>query len=84
MNHICKKCLLLEAGEKKSFETVKAYIDNLDADLKVSEAEYKKRLSHCLDCESLISGMCQKCGCYVEIRAVLKSKGCADFDNGKW
>lgn len=26
----CKRCLLLEAGEKASYKTVSDYIDNLD------------------------------------------------------
>ncbi len=84
MNQECKKCLLLEAGERKSFETVKDYIQNLDTDLKVDDLQYKKRLSRCLSCDSLISGMCIKCGCYVEIRAALKNKSCADYDDMKW
>lgn len=80
----CKKCLLLEAGENKSFETVKAYIDNLSDDLKVSNELYEYRLSHCKKCDQLISGMCLKCGCYVEIRAILNNKECANFDDKKW
>lgn len=81
---VCKKCLLLEAGEKKAFEGVKDYIETIDSSLKVDTALYKKRLSHCKRCENLISGMCLKCGCYVEIRAVLKDKSCPDFDNKMW
>lgn len=84
MLHPCKKCLLLEAGENQSFEEVRDYIHNLDDSLKVSDEIYKKRLSYCKACDHLISGMCLKCGCYVEIRAVLKNKSCPDFDNRKW
>lgn len=80
----CKRCLLLEAGENKSYETVKDYISNLSDDLKVSDEVYHKRLRLCRECDNLISGMCLKCGCYVEIRAVLKDKSCADFDIRKW
>lgn len=84
MFHACKKCLLLEAGENKSFESVQSYLDNLSDDLKVSDDEYNKRIDCCKSCDNLISGMCLKCGCYVEIRAMLKDKKCADFDNRKW
>ena len=84
MEHICKKCLLLEAGEADAYETVKAYLDNLDASLKANEKLYNKRLSLCRECEFLISGMCRKCGCYVEVRTALKNKSCPDFDNPKW
>lgn len=84
MHHQCKKCLLLEAGENKSFETVRDYISNLSDDLKVSDDTYQSRLDCCKDCDNLISGMCLKCGCYVEVRAVLKDKSCPDFDDKKW
>ncbi len=81
---VCKKCLLLEAGEERSFRGVSDYIDNIDSALKVDEDVYKKRLSLCKVCDNLISGMCLKCGCYVEIRAVLKDKSCPNFDDKKW
>lgn len=81
---VCKKCLLLEAGEEKSFVGVKDYIDTLDNSLKVNDDLYEKRLSLCKECDNLISGMCLKCGCYVEIRAVFKDKFCPDFDDKKW
>lgn len=84
MGYPCKKCLLLEAGERAVYRTVSEYLDNLDHSLKISNAEYKKRLGFCKKCDFLISGMCLKCGCYVEIRAALKDKDCADFDNKLW
>ncbi|MDE6110918.1 MAG: hypothetical protein K2F65_03260 [Eubacterium sp.] len=84
MEHICKKCLLLEAGEEAAFKTVSDYLDTLDKSLIVDNDLYRKRLSLCKACDYLISGMCRKCGCYVEIRAALKEKDCPDFDNRKW
>lgn len=84
MIHKCKKCLLLEAGENKSFETVRDYISNLDDELKVDDDIYISRLTLCKSCDNLISGMCLKCGCYVEIRAILKDKDCPDYNNHKW
>ncbi len=84
MYHPCKKCLLLEAGESKSYQTVKAYIDNLDDSLKADEKLYHKRLSECKACPELISGMCLKCGCYVEVRAALKDKSCPNTENRLW
>ncbi|MCM1114451.1 MAG: DUF6171 family protein [Clostridium sp.] len=74
----------MEVGEKKSYNTVYEYISNLDCDLKVSTELYEKRLSLCKACDNLIAGMCLKCGCYVEIRAVLKNKNCANYDDRKW
>ena len=84
MEHICKKCLLLEAGEKASFEGVKSYLETVDDSLKVSREVYEKRLEYCKKCDSLIAGMCIKCGCYCELRAALKNKSCADYDNKRW
>ena len=69
----CKKCLLLEAGENKSYNTIKEDMKN-----------YKLRLEKCKKCDFLISGMCLKCGCYVEVRAALNDKHCADFNNKTW
>lgn len=80
----CKKCLLLQAGEVDVYTTVKDYLDSLDSSLKVDEEEYIYRLRFCNDCDSLISGMCVKCGCYAEIRAALKGKSCPDADNERW
>ena len=33
----CKKCLLLEAGENKSYNTIKEYLDNIDTTLKTDK-----------------------------------------------
>lgn len=84
MEHICKKCLLLEAGKKAAFKTVTDYLNNLDDELKADEVLRDKRLALCKDCDYLISGMCRQCGCYVEIRAALKDKSCPNFDDRKW
>ncbi len=80
----CKKCLLLEAGEKASFNSLKDYILTIDDKLKVDNEVYVKRLNICKKCDNLISGMCLKCGCYVELRAILKDKSCPDFNNRLW
>ena len=37
----CKKCLLLEAGENKSYNTIKEYLDNIDPSLKTDMKNYK-------------------------------------------
>ncbi len=46
-----------------------------DAD-RASDELYEKRIDVCKECDSLLAGTCQKCGCYVEIRAALKSNAC--------
>lgn len=80
----CKKCLLLESGEKDVFKTVSEYLQTVDEGLKADTGEYEARLQKCRTCSYLISGMCIKCGCYVEIRAALKDKECPDVDDKKW
>ena len=74
----CKKCLLLEAGENKSYNTIKEYLDNIDPSLKTDMKNYKLRLEKCKKCDFLISGMC------LEVRAALNDKHCADFNNKTW
>lgn len=83
-SHTCKKCLLLEAGEEASYRGVQDYLSGLDAADRVDSGEYSRRLQLCRLCDCLISGMCLKCGCYVEIRAALKGQSCPNYDNRKW
>ncbi len=84
MNHMCRKCLLLEAGERKSYNTISDFLETVDDKLKVCDKIFFQRIEKCRECDNLISGMCLKCGCYVELRARLKNKSCADYDNIKW
>ena len=74
----CKKCLLLEAGESVTYKEIYEYIGSLDKSALAEKAVTENRLSFCKSCESLISGMCLKCGCYVEVRASLKDGNCPD------
>ena len=80
----CKKCLLLEAGENVTHSEIINYIQSLDKQLLVSDDVYNDRLGNCKKCENLISGMCLKCGCYVEVRAALKENDCPDYNNRRW
>ena len=79
----CRKCLLREMGEEEYFENLHEYIQNIDQDLKVEKAEYEQRLALCKECENLMNGMCRICGCYVELRAVMKKNYCPDVEK-KW
>lgn len=75
MNKPCK-CLLQQAGETELAQTVSEYISTLDSDIKASPELYRSRLDKCRDCESLNSGVCGKCGCYVEMRAAVRKNRC--------
>lgn len=74
----CKKCLLLEAGEKAAYEEITAYLKTIEKSRLAQNVERYKRLKICKSCNSLISGMCLKCGCYIEVRASLKDGECPD------
>jgi len=80
----CKKCLLLEAGESVTYDEIMQYVSSLDKNDLADEVTAEKRLSICKNCEELISGMCLKCGCYVEIRARLKNSQCPNYNDKKW
>lgn len=80
----CKKCLLLEAGENVTYSEIMSYVNTINKNDLTDESVYFKRISFCKECEYLISGMCVKCGCYVEVRARLKNSNCPNYDNRKW
>lgn len=69
--------------ESEYFVDLQKYIARLDDELKVEEEEYERRLNICQKCEYLLNGMCGKCGCFVELRALLKKNGCPDVKK-KW
>ena len=74
-NRPCR-CLLKQAGEEELAQTVREYISTLDPDIKADEELYRSRLDKCKGCKNLFSGMCGKCGCYVEMRAAVKQNRC--------
>lgn len=80
----CKKCLLREMAEQDVLESITVRIDKLSENEKTDEEIYSKRLNECKNCENLISGVCMKCGCYVEFRAAFKKQKCPDVKNRKW
>lgn len=84
MHHECKKCLLYEAGKKVTYEEIMRYVSTLNPNDLVDEKVYENRIGYCKNCDFLISGMCRKCGCYVEVRARLKSQNCPNVDDRKW
>ena len=80
----CKRCLLRESAEEDVFESIIKRIDSLSADERVGDELYRHRLALCKGCDSLISGVCMKCGCYVEFRAAFKKMNCPDASDRKW
>ncbi len=84
MKNDCKRCLLFESAEGDMLALIKEKIEKLSPEERVSNDVYEKRLQACRACDELISGMCLKCGCYVEFRAAFKNKNCPDVKNRKW
>ncbi len=80
---ICKKCLLRDLDWPGYFQTLRDYIQNIPEEEKVPDAEYERRLAVCRECAWLSEGMCRMCGCYVELRAAMRVRGCPSVP-GLW
>ena len=81
MARVCKRCLIREMDEYEEYKNMFEYIDNLSDDIKSSQELYEKRMETCKQCDMLLSGMCRKCGCFVEMRAAVEKNYCP---NKKW
>lgn len=80
----CKRCLLREAAEDDTFRDIQTRLDRLKPEEKADDDLYKRRLDLCRDCDHLISGICMKCGCYVEFRAAFRKMKCPNAADRKW
>lgn len=58
------------------FKTLQELIKNVTGNERADDALYEERLKKCTDCERLADGMCRACGCFVELRAVIKENSC--------
>lgn len=72
---VCRQCLLREMSEADG-QRIQVYIDAIKPRDRVDVSVYEQRLALCRACERLLSGTCMSCGCYVEIRAFLKTGRC--------
>lgn len=80
---ICRRCLLDELDYDETYEDIKRYIKEFPQKKRVSEEIYSERLSICKACAELENGICRKCGCFVELRALKTGMYCASEDK-KW
>lgn len=80
----CKRCLLLEAGDKVTHEDIMLQLSLVDKESRTDMQSYNHRLNLCQRCDQLLSGVCQKCGCYVEYRAGIANNHCPNPDDTKW
>ena len=77
----CLQCLLREMDKNAYMENLYKYISHLDENIKADGALYEERLNVCKECKYLADGMCRACGCFVELRAAIKTNVCS---YGKW
>lgn len=74
--HRCRKCLLRDLKEDDYFKSLKEYIDGIEEEWKAAPSIYEERLGICRECDKLQEAMCRGCGCFVELRAVMKKNSC--------
>lgn len=74
---ICKRCLLKDLSDTDYFRSIYEYIENIPPEQKAPQDLYQQRLSVCQTCDHLINGMCELCGCFVEVRAAKQNQYCA-------
>ena len=80
----CKRCLLLESAEEDTLALIREKITAIPAADKADDTLYQARLAACKTCDHLLSGVCVKCGCYVELRAAFSGQKCPDAKHKKW
>ena len=76
MKKVCKRCLLSETDAKDLKKAIDELKMTMSEEKKADDKLYHKRLDICIGCDELINGMCAKCGCYVELRALQKIRRC--------
>ena len=52
--------------------------DGLPPQWKADQETYAHRLALCKACGHLVNGMCELCGCFVEVRAAKINQHCAE------
>lgn len=72
----CTRCLLKDYSKEVYEKLIVEGLKALPAEDLADEEVTSKRLSVCKDCEKINQGTCLACGCYVEIRAALKTGKC--------
>lgn len=79
----CIRCLLRDMDETEAYQSLQRYLDRMDVEIRATEEEYERRLAICQQCDSLREGICGKCGCFVEARA-LRKQGSCPHEEPRW
>lgn len=83
MGKPCMRCLLRDMGEVDNYRKLRQYLDGFDESIRATDEEYERRLTICKGCESLWDGVCGKCGCFVEARALRRQAVCP-HEEARW
>lgn len=72
----CRLCEISERFPDDIDRYVKQYIETLPEDSRTSDEEYVRRIELCAVCDRLEAGICRSCGCFVGVRAAVRSGVC--------
>ncbi|MGF1760971.1 DUF6171 family protein [Photobacterium sagamiensis] len=71
----CKACILAKIDAEYA-ANLEQRIKHIDYSLKVDEKTYQERMEICKGCDKLLDALCRACGCYVELRGVMRKNSC--------
>ena len=71
----CKACILAKIDAEYA-ANLEQRIKHIDKELKVTPETYQERMSICENCDKLEQAICRACGCYVELRGVMRKNAC--------
>lgn len=75
---ICPVCPKKKDYSRESFNSdLSRYISVVKEKERADESEYNRRLKICAACKYESNGLCTQCGCFTEIRCILKTAKCA-------
>lgn len=76
----CRRCLLEDMpSEAEMARNVRELVALLPDAIRAPQEVTAHRLDACRACDHLRSGMCELCGCYVELRAAKLPLRCPDL-----
>ncbi|ADL51764.1 DUF6171 family protein [Clostridium cellulovorans] len=81
----CKGCRANVNVDINSIEALVEEIRNNSEFDVVSSEVYDNRLNICKECKDFVYGTtCNQCGCFVKVRALLKSSVCPSYKGDLW
>ncbi|WP_442952386.1 DUF6171 family protein [Paenibacillus sp. UNC451MF] len=83
-NPYCRSCSDDEDVSEEQINRMIAILRRIPSNC-VAENIYNERLAACSKCEALMSAhTCRHCGCFVQVRALLKERSCPSPGASKW